>query len=184
MEKVHLRFEIYDREHNIIFTNHLAIHVLQLKKVKKDVILKTDKDRWLYLFKYGGNLDLDCLPKSLDTHIFKKVVNTMRTFTYEEQERDLYERRQLAEGEYRGLRNLLQEERKQRQLERQQRQWERQQRLTAQKAFQLKQKQLHSALEVAQQQHLAANSAFEQERQERLALEALLRKAGINPDHV
>lgn len=130
-DKVHLKLEICARDPDIISSNQLTIHVLQLKKLKEDFILKTDREPLLYLFVYGAGMDLDCLPAPLDTPIFNKVLNIMRTFTQTEQDKELYEGCLIANAEYRYLQNAAQQERKQRILQKNSFDPERQQLLAA-----------------------------------------------------
>jgi len=95
-DAVHLQFRVCDLQHSISLTKHLAIHMLQLKKFQDGSIMKTDKERWLNLFKNGENLDGDQLPDGMNTKIIWKAVKVMRTFTEEEMERDIYERQRMG----------------------------------------------------------------------------------------
>ena len=61
----HLRFRIGDPEAGLSFSEHFALHLLQLPKwrMRKDRI--SEKDRWVYFFKEGKNIDVDDPPDIL-----------------------------------------------------------------------------------------------------------------------
>ncbi|MEZ4524580.1 MAG: Rpn family recombination-promoting nuclease/putative transposase [Desulfobacterales bacterium] len=89
----HLCFQVYDRAHSTLLTDHLNIHVLQLPKWKPGDKVRSEKDRWLYLFKEGKNIDTDNIPEILDTEEMRQAMKTMQNFSKNQKEWLLYQSR-------------------------------------------------------------------------------------------
>jgi hypothetical protein len=53
----------------------------------------TEKERWIYLFKEGGNVDLDNPPEILDTKEMRQVMNVLRRFSENKADSLLYQSR-------------------------------------------------------------------------------------------
>ena len=90
----HFSFGIYDPIHKIYLTDHLQIDVLQLslfKKTEESTI--NDKDRWLYLFKYGENHDIEKLPLILQTKEMRQAMEIVQGFSKSQEQYLLYESR-------------------------------------------------------------------------------------------
>ena len=68
---IHLNFKPYEPELNLCLSDHQNIHILQLPFFKTEKEIQSDKDRWLYFFKEGQNLDIDLLPETLNTKEIK-----------------------------------------------------------------------------------------------------------------
>ncbi|MEE4355731.1 MAG: Rpn family recombination-promoting nuclease/putative transposase [Desulfococcaceae bacterium] len=90
-EACHTPFEIYDRSHNIILSDHLKIHVLQLPKWKQEKSAGSEMDRWIYLFREGQNIDTDNLPEILNTKEMRKVMNILQGFSENQKDYLLYQ---------------------------------------------------------------------------------------------
>ena len=83
----HIKFQPYETELNFALTDHLNIHLLQLPFFRTEKNIKDDKDRWLYFFKEGHNLDIDLLPKNLNT---KEIIKAMKTLQHFVNDRNAY----------------------------------------------------------------------------------------------
>jgi len=53
----------------------------------------TEKERWIYLFKEGGNVDLDNPPEILDTKEMRQVMNVLHRFSENKADYLLYQSR-------------------------------------------------------------------------------------------
>jgi predicted transposase/invertase (TIGR01784 family) len=60
-------------------------------------------DRWCYLVRHGGDLDLDHLPASLDFPAIRRAMEVLTVFTQDEQERAFYEARLKAQRDHSSL---------------------------------------------------------------------------------
>ncbi len=85
----HLEFELRERRHGLLFTDHLALHILELPKFTKPASeLATPLDRWLYFLRYGQDLDTDALPGNLDVPEIHRALGDLHMMTKSELERD------------------------------------------------------------------------------------------------
>lgn len=80
----------------MVLTVHLAIHVLQLPKWPSNGTIQTEKERWVYLFKEGKNLDMDNPPEPLNTKEMKQVMKVLHRFSENETDYILYQSRMDA----------------------------------------------------------------------------------------
>ena len=92
-KKCHLPFKIVDTKNNITLSDHLAIHLLQLPKWNYDGKIKSEKDRWIYLFKEGKKIDFNNPPKELQTKEMRQVMQVMKRFSESEKNFLLYQNR-------------------------------------------------------------------------------------------
>jgi len=54
----HLCFELRDRNHSLLFTDDLELHILELPKFKKTVdAVKGDLEIWAYFFRHAAEMD-------------------------------------------------------------------------------------------------------------------------------
>jgi len=74
----------------------MAIHILQLPKWKYDGTVRTEKDRWIYLFKEGKNTDPENPPEILATEEMRQVMKVMHRFSENERDYLLYQSRRDA----------------------------------------------------------------------------------------
>ncbi|MCP4695327.1 MAG: Rpn family recombination-promoting nuclease/putative transposase [Gammaproteobacteria bacterium] len=95
-EACHLPFSVCNSEHNIVLTDHLAIHLLQLQKCKSEEVIKSEKERWIYLFKKGGNIDVDNPPAPLKTKEMRQAMKVLHQFSENEKDYSLYQSRLAA----------------------------------------------------------------------------------------
>ena len=94
----HLRFRIGDPEAGLLFSEHFALHLLQLPKwrMRKDRI--SDKDRWVYFFKEGRNIDVDDPPDILkNSKEMRDAMDVLNEFSENRRNYLLYQSR--LEGE-------------------------------------------------------------------------------------
>jgi len=78
---LHLNFKIYEPYLKISLTDHLDIHIIQFPYFRTDYPITNDKQRWLYFFKEGQNLDIDNLPETLQTEEIIKAMETLQHFS-------------------------------------------------------------------------------------------------------
>jgi predicted transposase/invertase (TIGR01784 family) len=88
----HLPFVIYNKKNDLILSKDLEIHLLQLPKWQRNSI-ENEKDRWLYLFKEGKNIDVDKPPKELHTNEMKQAMDVLNKFSENQDDYSLYQNR-------------------------------------------------------------------------------------------
>ncbi len=93
VEAYHLHFSAYDKRQKMELSDHFSIHVLQLPKWESKETITTEKDRWIYLFKEGKNLDADNPPETLDTEEMRQVMNVLHRFSENQANYLLYQSR-------------------------------------------------------------------------------------------
>ena len=93
VEECHIPFSLYNPKHKLILTDHIAIHLLQLPKWQSTKTIASEKERWLYLFKEGQNVDLDNPPETLNTDEMRQVMNVLHRFSENETDYLLYQSR-------------------------------------------------------------------------------------------
>ena len=93
IEDYHLSFTLYNLKHKLVMTDHLAIHVLQLPKWPRGRTIKTEKERWIYCFKEGKNLDTDNPPENMKTKEMRQVMEVMHGFSESQKNYLMYQSR-------------------------------------------------------------------------------------------
>ena len=93
IEDYHLSFTLYNLKHKFVMTDHLAIHVLQLPKWPRGRTIKTEKERWIYCFKEGKNLDTDNLPENMNTKEMRQVMKVLHGFSESQKTYLMYQSR-------------------------------------------------------------------------------------------
>jgi predicted transposase/invertase (TIGR01784 family) len=93
LEEYHLPFSVYNEKHKIALTEHLAIHLIQLPKWQKTETITNEKERWLYLFKEGKNVDIDKPPQPLVTQEMEQAMKVLHRFSENETNYLLYQSR-------------------------------------------------------------------------------------------
>ena len=93
IEECHLPFTLYNLQHKLVMTDQLAIHVLQLPKQPADRIITNEKERWIYCFREGKNVDTDTPPEILNTKEMRQVMKVMRRFSESQKDYLLYQSR-------------------------------------------------------------------------------------------
>ncbi|MCP4352840.1 MAG: Rpn family recombination-promoting nuclease/putative transposase [Desulfobacterales bacterium] len=156
-DKCHLPFVPWNEEYGIMLGGHFSINVLQLPKWQMNSSGYLEKDRWLYLFKEGWNVDIENPPEILNTEEMRQVMGILKDFSENQKNYLLYQKR--LEAEY--LRNTweaeIEKERKKKEKER---------------------KKKDRALKEKDREREEKERALKDN--ERLLL--LLKKAGVDPD--
>jgi len=93
VEECHLPFTLYNQKHQLVLTDHIAIHLLQLPKWQSIDPIASEKERWLYLFKEGQNVDIDNPPETLNTDEMRQVMKVLHSFSENETDYLLYQSR-------------------------------------------------------------------------------------------
>ncbi len=163
-EDFHLPFVIWNLKNRITLTGHFAVHILQLPKWKMSGGACTEKDRWLYLFREGGNPDADSPPEILDTEEMRYAMGIIKDFSENQKNYLRYQSRLEAES----VRNTILAE--------------------MEKARKEKETALKQAEQFLKEKELALKQAEQSEKEKELArkkadrLLLLLKNAGIDPD--
>lgn len=90
----HLVFELRERYHQTLFTDQMAVHILELVKFNKAVSeLVTPLDRWLYFLRHAEELDLENLPEALNSPELRWALGDLRMISQTDRDRELYESR-------------------------------------------------------------------------------------------
>jgi predicted transposase/invertase (TIGR01784 family) len=90
----HLVFELRERNHRMLFTDHMAVHILELPKFNKGAEeLTTALDRWLFFLRHAQQLDADLLPEPLNVPEVRWALEDLVMITQSERDRELYESR-------------------------------------------------------------------------------------------
>ena len=90
----HLIFELRERRHQTLFTNQMAVHILELKKFNKSAAeLVTPLDCWLYFLRHAEDLDADALPEPLNVPEVRWALGDLAMISQSERDRELYESR-------------------------------------------------------------------------------------------
>lgn len=96
----HSRYELRDPKTSNLFSNHWAIHIIELPKFDRSPPQLTSAiDRWSYFLKHGAELDLSNLPDELQTPSILKATGTLITMSQNTIERDQYNARRLFLGD-------------------------------------------------------------------------------------
>ena len=178
IEAYHLPFSLYNQQHQVVLTDHISIHLLQLPKWQKQTI-STEKDRWIYLFKEGKNVDCDNPPETLNTDEMRQVMNVLHRFSENEANYLRYQSRLEAIL----VQNTILHEKEQALKLAEQEKQEKEQAL--QLAAREKQEK-EQALQLAEQEkeHAKQEKLEKEQLQEQLnQLQQLLKEKGIGPYH-
>ncbi|MEA1968514.1 MAG: Rpn family recombination-promoting nuclease/putative transposase [Thermodesulfobacteriota bacterium] len=103
----HLTFGINDPVHNISLTDHLRIDLFQLPLFNKKENISSEKERWLYFFKYGEFQDIDNLPPILQTKEMRQAMETLQDFSENQKNYLLYQSRINAQLELNTWKAML-----------------------------------------------------------------------------
>lgn len=96
----HLVFELRERQHGIVFTGDLAVHMLDLSKFARPVEeLRTPLDRWLYFLRHAEQLDTEALPATLDQPEIHRAMGELQMLTQSDLERERYEARHKMQSD-------------------------------------------------------------------------------------
>lgn len=96
----HLRFELLDLRHELVFSSDLALHTIELSKFGLEPAeLHDSLERWSYFFRHGESLELDQLPSELAVPSIQRAMEELTMLTQDEVERQKYESRFKAQIE-------------------------------------------------------------------------------------
>ena len=108
----HSVFELRERRHQTLFTDQMAVHILELPKFTKAAEdLTTRLDRWLFFLRHARDLDVDALPEPRDVPEVRSALGDLIMISRSKRDRELYESREkmqrdiyttVAEAEDRG----------------------------------------------------------------------------------
>jgi predicted transposase/invertase (TIGR01784 family) len=123
----HLVFELRERHHPLVFTDDLAVHILELPKFRKSAAeLTTPLDVWLYFLRHAEGLDTEALPAALAAvEEVRRAMGELQMIAQSDLERERYEARlklqrdissALAEARDEGLEQGLEQGRKEGQV--------------------------------------------------------------------
>jgi len=91
LDDYHLIFELRERRHQTLFTDQMAVHILELSKFNKAVDeLATSLDRWLYFLRHGEELDAQAVPGPLDVPEVRWALGDLFMISRTDPERELY----------------------------------------------------------------------------------------------
>lgn len=91
------RFQLVDREHDLVLTDQLDLHLIELPKFRRKLDELGDPlDQWLYFLRYAEDLDPDDLPSSLDRPPIHHAAEELKMLTENEMLRQRYEAREKA----------------------------------------------------------------------------------------
>lgn len=93
----HLPFVVWNLKNKITLSRHFAVHLLQLPKWKMSGGACTEKDRWLYFFREGRNLDADFPPEILNTEEMRQAMDIIKDFSENQKNYLRYQSRLEAE---------------------------------------------------------------------------------------
>jgi predicted transposase/invertase (TIGR01784 family) len=111
IDDFHLIFELRERKRRTLFTDQMAVHILELTKFRKAADeLETPLDRWLYFLRHAANLDVNALPVALDVPEVRWALGDLRMISRSKRERERYESRLKMERDvYTALAEKLDE---------------------------------------------------------------------------
>ena len=92
VDDVHLPFVLYNQKNQSILSDDIKILMLQLPKWQSDEV-KNEKERWIYLFKEGKNVDVDEPPEVLCTDEMRQAMETLDRFSENADNYLLYQNR-------------------------------------------------------------------------------------------
>lgn len=96
----HSRYELRNPTTGNLFSNHWAIHIIELPKFDRSPTQLTSAiDRWSYFLKHGAEFDLGNLPVELQTPPILQATGTLITMSQNTIERDQYNARRLFLGD-------------------------------------------------------------------------------------
>ena len=92
VDDCHLPFVLYNLKNKLVLSEDIEIHLLQLPKWQSQQI-KTEKERWIYLFKEGKNVDVDAPPEVLHTDEMRQAMEVLNRFSENQEDYLLYQSR-------------------------------------------------------------------------------------------
>ena len=94
LKPYHLTFQLWEEERQVVFSEDLAIHMLELPKFKRTAEeLASALDNWLYFLRYTAELDTTALPPALRIPEIEQAMEVLTMLTQSDLERERYEAR-------------------------------------------------------------------------------------------
>jgi predicted transposase/invertase (TIGR01784 family) len=91
----HRVFELREQQQQVVFTDHLVVHILELAKFKKNLTqLQTPLDRWLYFLCHANELDPHALPQEMADPNIRRALEVLENMSQSVIDRERYEARQ------------------------------------------------------------------------------------------
>jgi predicted transposase/invertase (TIGR01784 family) len=87
---LHLVFDVRERGLGFRLSDHFSINVLQLPFWKSERAVSSDKQRWIYFFKEGENMDVNNLPSGMDTEEMRQAFGVLEHFAKDKDGHLLY----------------------------------------------------------------------------------------------
>jgi predicted transposase/invertase (TIGR01784 family) len=111
LDDYHLVFDLRERRHRTLFTDQLALHILELPKFNKEVgDLATPLDRWLFFLRHGEELDAQAVPKTLDVPEVRWALGDLFMISRTDPDRELYQAQLKARRDSDAQRQASREE--------------------------------------------------------------------------
>jgi len=102
-DKYHTCYVIREKDSNdLILTDHLSIHFLELPKIEK-LLRNTTLEKWLLYFKYEGSGEETLKTILKDEPVLQNMHSNYKKFTMDDKLRDAYESRKKAEMDQRSM---------------------------------------------------------------------------------
>jgi predicted transposase/invertase (TIGR01784 family) len=96
----HLVFELRERQHEVVFSDQLVVHILELPKFTKLAEeLTTPLDLWLFFLRHAEHLDIEALPGALEIPEVQRAIKELLMLTQTDEERERYESRRNYQRE-------------------------------------------------------------------------------------
>jgi len=97
VDDYHLVFGLYNLEHQIRFSDHMEIHVLECPKFTRGLHeLRDERDEWMYFLVHAEQMDPESLPEPFREPIYQRTAKELLMLTKDEVLRERYEARQMA----------------------------------------------------------------------------------------
>jgi predicted transposase/invertase (TIGR01784 family) len=106
----HLSFQLREPVHQVVFTEDLALHMLELPKFTPPSAeeLATPLDAWLYFLRHAERLDNEALPPALRIPEIERAMEVLTMITQSDLERERYEARLKIERDRKSLERYAQ----------------------------------------------------------------------------
>ncbi len=99
----HLTFQPRPADHQFVFSDDLALHILELPKFTRSAEeLTYPLDAWLYFLQHGERLDSTALPERLHVPAIQRALEDLIVLTQDQIERERYESRVKAQRDERS----------------------------------------------------------------------------------
>jgi len=100
----HLSFGLFDRIHDLCFSDHIQVHLLELPKFGRRLEeLRSPEEIWLYFLRHIATMDADNLPAPLNEPVYRKATKELEMLTTDARDRERYEARQKAFRDHMSL---------------------------------------------------------------------------------